>query len=237
MRRLRIRRLPGDHLNEKFDGDLAVENATIFSRTDENYLPRQVRRSTIAGIRFGQMVEVQENGCWKWVGATNGVGRPVVGLAGKTRMATHVCLAFVGVRIPESMLIQHVHGSRLERDATDVQSQRLCVNPSHLRVKSSVDTHVKDGIGRLGSRHNAAKTKCVHGHLLDDAHVYVSQRNGRRYVYRYCRACRHLRNERRRVKEVDVDPMDVQILKERGMSNQQIAAELKATVAAVNRAA
>jgi hypothetical protein len=112
--------------------------------------------------------EVNENGCWIWIGKISGRGYgsfPV----GKTNYAAHrISYEQVNGEIPDGLVLDHL--------CRDIK----CVNPDHLEPVPVKENTLR-GIGPTAV--NAVKTHCSKGHPYNEDNLRV--RRGRRY----CNAC------------------------------------------------
>ena len=107
--------------------------------------------------------------CWPWKlsRASHGYGQTYDGLT--VRLAHRVAWALAHDRqVPHDMTIDHICRNR------------VCCNPSHLRVMSNVDNATDNGQGR--------KTHCPRGHEYNDMNTYIDPDGARR-----CRDCARLR--------------------------------------------
>lgn len=126
--------------------------------------------------RFAAKVdEVTGAPCHLWTGAcTNGYGR--FSLNGQDRLAHVVAWEWAYGPVPDGLELDHLC------------RRRNCVNIAHLElVTHVVNLHRGLTVPAL----NAAKTHCVHGHLLEGSNLYVRPDGSRE-----CRVCRrdHLRS-------------------------------------------
>lgn len=122
--------------------------------------------------RVLRRVEVDNDGCWIWMGTVNSRGYGCVG-AGKSSRTVLVHRVAVMVRdggIPEGMTVDHMcHQSEVCRLADDCPHRR-CVNPEHLAVVTLADN----------IRRQWEAGKCRKGHPLRD-----------KKHSRYCPQCSH----------------------------------------------
>lgn len=96
--------------------------------------------------------------CWPWTAGTLNSGYGVFGLGGKAVQATHVSLTLDGRPRPPAPNNHALHGDR----CTD----RLCVNPSHLRWGSNVE-NISDKV-RLGRQ---SRGEMLHRSTLTEADI------------------------------------------------------------------
>lgn len=123
--------------------------------------------------RLWRRVEVNEQGCWLWGGATTASGYATMFWNGKQTTVHRITWVEVGGQelIP-GLVLDHL--CRV----------RSCVNPKHLeQVSQSVNV-------RRGDRHS---DRCKNGHEYDGTHL----RPGRRYSYRTCSKCKSIRSPER----------------------------------------
>jgi hypothetical protein len=135
-----------------------------------------------------------EDECWEWQGAedrhrgdTCGYGR--FWLDGKMESAHRVSYKLWRGPIADGLLILH----RCDNPP--------CVNPAHLYEGTNSDNQREAFDRGRGHSGNALKTHCAHGHPYDAENTIVklvAKPNGRVSQYRYCRACKDERNQRRR---------------------------------------
>lgn len=120
--------------------------------------------------RIAAKIAVDSSGCWLWTGAkADGYGR--VGLSGRKRIAAH--------RLAYTLLVGPIpEGSQLDH----LCRVRHCLNPAHLEP---VDCRTNLLRGQTIAATNAAKERCVHGHLFDEANTRYRMRGNSR-----CRSCR-----------------------------------------------
>jgi hypothetical protein len=80
--------------------------------------------------------------------------------------------------IPDGLTIDHLCRNR------------GCVNPDHLEPASKGENVLR---GYSSPAKKARQSRCVRGHVFDDANTYVTK-----YGYRACRACDRDKKRRRR---------------------------------------
>jgi len=138
-------------------------------------------RQTLAE-RFANLVAIPstDDGCWRWIGATDRGGYGVMWKDAKNRAAKAHRVSyelFVGP-IPPGYPLDHLC------------RRRDCVNPAHLEPVTDRENVVR---GESIVAQNMRKTHCVTGHPLSGENLRLSMRGGS--VRRGCRECR--REQRR----------------------------------------
>jgi hypothetical protein len=127
--------------------------------------------------RFKAKVEVQPNGCWKWIAGTGSgseshrYGR--FWLDGDRINAHRASWLIFKGKIPDGLYVCH------KCDYT------LCVNPDHLFVGSQAKN--LDDMAKKGRAFNGqgSKTACPKGHPYDEQNTYLDKRGKRS-----CKQCR-----------------------------------------------
>ena len=136
------------------------------------YIPKNDRERLMVKVR-------KINGHWMWIGSTDGGGRyGGFYYQGKVRRAHRVSWEMAHGPIPEGMVLDHKC------------RKTLCVNPDHLQVVTQRENIL---IGDAPTARNAAKTHCIRGHAFTAENIIFNRDGGRQ-----CKACRELRNARRR---------------------------------------
>jgi len=112
---------------------------------------------------------VNDDGCWVWTGATNGIGYGKLRVDGRIIYAHRAMYEREVGAIPEGLELDH-----LCRVA-------LCINPGHLEpVTCRINLLRGEGV----TAKNAAKTHCPQGHEYSPDNLYLVK-NGSRL----CRKC------------------------------------------------
>ena len=116
--------------------------------------------------RFWDKVEIQDGGCWKWLGATNNQGYGEFSINHKMVRAHRFSYQIHESTIPEGLVIDH--------KCRNV----WCVNPKHLEPVTN-----KENLNR-GRSANREKTHCMKGHEYNQINTYYHNNN------RHCRTCK-----------------------------------------------
>jgi hypothetical protein len=132
--------------------------------------------------------EVDENGCWIWLGKISGRGYgsfPV----GKMNYAAHrIYYEKAKGEIPEGLVLDHL--------CRNIK----CVNPDHLEPVPARENTLR-GVGPTAI--NARKTHCPKGHPYDDDNLKINR--GRRHC-KICDAAHKLNYSRTKRKKPPVPP-------------------------------
>jgi hypothetical protein len=140
-----------------------------------------MRRST--EDRFREKVREGENGCWLWIGYTDGKG---YGRFNKQRAHRWSYAHFVGP-IPDGQVLDHL--CRV----------RHCVNPDHLRAVTNRENLLADGSLAAAKLLRDAPT-CAQGHpWTEESAAWTNRKDGTKQ--KYCRICLVLRARARRAAE------------------------------------
>lgn len=122
--------------------------------------------------RFWQKVSKgQPSECWIWTAAQSGDGYGRFYAGGRLHNAHRVSVLLAGQDIPDGMVVDHLCRNR------------LCVNPSHLRVVTNEDNLKAEG-SLAAARIASEKTHCKRGHALNGDNLRISSKGRRR-----CLAC------------------------------------------------
>lgn len=128
-------------------------------------------------LRFIKFVRPKKSGCWLWAGTHNQKGYPKFWWNGQTGLAMHFILQVAERPKPQP----HFEPDHLCRTPG-------CVNYDHLEWVTR-RINLLRGDSPIGI--NARKTRCIHGHIFDEANTRVLASGERR-----CRTCERL-NARR----------------------------------------
>lgn len=130
-----------------------------------------IRKDDAEYLRFWQKVDIRApEECWPWTGghSTRG-GYGVMKFAGKLDNAHRIAMMVSGKSIEDGHWVDHMCRNR------------GCVNPYHLRSVEPRINAIENSDSPAAI--NAAKTRCIRGHVLPDD--------------RRCRECRRFRNAQR----------------------------------------
>lgn len=142
--------------------------------------------------RFWAKVDVQIDGCWRWMAGQERGGYGRIRVAGKGSPNT-VAHRFAYERlialVPKGLQLDHLCRNR------------LCVNPEHLEPVTARENTLR---GQTSAARNAAKTHCPLGHEYNKTNTYFVKRRR----IRMCRVCgklkmRKIRAARRRTLNVE----------------------------------
>ena len=136
------------------------------------------RQRLLARIE-SKVERVTESGCWIWLGDSYH-GYPYLQVGRTSKIRAHR-LAYTLLVGPIADGLVHHHTCRV----------RCCVNPAHLRAVTQRENVMADN-SRCVTKGLAERTHCLHGHPLSPDNVYHYE------GARYCRACRTLRDRKRR---------------------------------------
>lgn len=115
---------------------------------------------------FLRRIEKQEDGCWKWTGATNGRYGTFSFHGRKGVYAHRYSYEFYKGQIPDGLTIDH-----LCRNI-------LCVNPDHLEAVTQHENNTRAHL----------KTHCKRGHAYDEENTRINKDGSK-----HCRKCFNLR--------------------------------------------
>lgn len=138
--------------------------------------------------RFVAKVQIEDSGCWTWLGQLNNRGYGWVKRDGRRQLA-HVW-AYTEARgpVPEGLELDHLCHTESECPGGDYCPHRRCVNPDHLEPVTHQENMRRGRTGMATGALNRAKTHCPHGHLLDGV-----RKVGKGLGERYCKTCNRLR--------------------------------------------
>jgi len=130
--------------------------------------------------RFWRFVgQVDENGCWPWVGSLNFGGYGQFWFNGEWGMAHKYSYSVHQHQIPIGLTIDHICRNR------------GCVNPAHMEVVSMRENIIR-GVGPTAV--NSRKTHCPKGHEYTNGNTLVNKKSGKRQ----CRTCGKVAGYKRR---------------------------------------
>jgi len=141
-------------------------------------MPNQYTEKNAPIVRFWQKVEIQDNGCWEWMGNINWKGYGGLRFNGRWVKAHRFAYELLVGPIPEDLQIDYLCRNR------------RCVNPAHMELVTTQENT------RRGIHRNSVKTHCSHGHPFDLFNTYF-QRNKEGVICRVCRACHRERARKR----------------------------------------
>lgn len=107
--------------------------------------------------------------CWIWTAAVRGKGYGHLWVNDKTESAHRISLRLHGIAVPDELLVDHMCRNK------------LCVNPSHLRLVTARINSIENSVGPTARK--AAQTHCKCGHALSGENLVI--KSGRRG----CRIC------------------------------------------------
>lgn len=134
-----------------------------------------------ASVRFWEKVKKQES-CWEWLGYKTPLGYGYFYLEGRLIPAHRFSY------------IEENGEPTPGHDIDHLCRNPSCVNPAHLEAVTHRE-NVMRGMAPIVGRNNhwSKRTHCINGHLFDAANTKID-RDG----HRVCKACRRLRDKKRR---------------------------------------
>lgn len=133
-------------------------------------------------VRFMRKVEPVSSGCWLWRGGADVRGYGTFWREGKGHPAHRVSYELHIGPIPDGLHLDHL--CRTPR----------CVRPDHLEPVTPRENLMRSSTTQAAI--NAAKTHCVHGHLLAGDNLHIDPEGKRR-----CNQCRRERVRRWRARK------------------------------------
>lgn len=150
-------------------------------------------------VRFMSHVTRQDDGCWLWIGATNGNGYGTFNLNGKTILAHIAAYLMLKGEIPDGLTLDHqCHKTETCPGGPECRHRR-CVNPEHLeaitQAQNSMRGHHRHESGVLAAADAHRRiTHCPSGH------EYTSENTGLSSGSRFCRECKRIRTRNHKAK-------------------------------------
>jgi len=142
-------------------------------------------------LRFMEKVRPLPNGCWEWTAATTKDG---YGRFGTQKAHRWIYEQMIGP-IPPGRTIDHTcHSGDPTCELGSQCPHRRCVNPAHMQIVTPRENFAmrrKPG-PKKGSK-MTPRTRCLKGHPLTEANIYISPDGRRR-----CRICKRDRERRQR---------------------------------------
>lgn len=135
---------------------------------------------------FREMVSIDSDGCWEWLGPRNPSGYASV------RGKTNIGHTSFGHRLS----YYHYRGD-LIKGLCIMHScdNRSCVNPNHL-TQGTQKENIHDMLRKKRqSTFHKDKTHCKHGHLFSKENTYADKRGSR-----HCKTCNRIASKKRREK-------------------------------------
>lgn len=134
--------------------------------------------------RFATKIEVQPNGCHRWISPPDKDGYGRFGAGGKTYRAHIYAWVQEHGPLPDGLQLDHVcHNTDPDCPGGRACLHRLCVNIDHLALGTTRD-NLRASRHTIASK-NAAKTHCKRGHEFTPENT-MRVKDGR---YRACRTC------------------------------------------------
>lgn len=160
----------------------------------------RIRHTGTPQERLMKRIEVQANGCWKFIGGIDINGYGVFSEDGHNTRAHRSSYKYFKGPIPEGLDIDHVCHKPEECPGGKNCPHRLCVNPDHLEpVTREENTDTKRAhTGKVWGAIQSAKTHCPRDHEYNE----VNTRWSREHTERNCRACDliHSRNSKAKIR-------------------------------------
>ena len=158
--------------------------------------------------RFWNKVDTSAgpDGCWYWVGYTNGAGYGIVYRNSKRFRAHRVSYEETYGPIAEGLEIDHICHNESNCNANNECLHRSCVNPAHLEAVSHKTNVLR---GKSPYAEKARQTYCKRGHEFTAENTYYHGGN------RSCRECHRLEMlvASRKAQGMEHIPLDVRVSK------------------------
>lgn len=130
--------------------------------------------------RFWNKFEIQESGCWAWVGSLSSNGYGFLWHNGRTIRAHRFAFEhFMEEQIPPDKEIDHL-----------CRNHR-CVNPLHMEVVTRTENVIRGVNPELLRQRMLSLTHCRQGHEFSKDNTYIDYRG-----YRGCIICRKVSNHK-----------------------------------------
>lgn len=177
-----------------FHGASCAPSEAARDRVASELAAAHLRSRAMRLEEFWDHIERRDDGCWLWTGPIlrDGYGKIWINGFGYRR-AHRVAYELVHGPVPDGLDLDHMCHNADETCGGGVTClHRRCVHPAHLEAVEHAENLARGRRARRGGRRNAAKTHCPHGHPYDTENTYTEG------TFRRCRACKRLRDRRRR---------------------------------------
>lgn len=105
--------------------------------------------------RFWSKVDLDTEGCWRWVACLNAAGYGLFRHEGRSRLAHRLAWAEVNGEAPAGTVLDHLCRNR------------YCIRPDHLEAVTRAENN------RRGWRDRTPKPYCVNGHEYTPENTYI----------------------------------------------------------------